>query len=150
MLKDYKIEKYNCGKLINSSVENSSLHCLFDNDVIIKRGLLGNILIKRYNSYDDFCCFFKDVSANCKEIVKKNNCKRVLFIVFIKNISEKILEQYQKILMFDKEFNLELVSYEVLIVDKETGMGYFGGMNEKGKTLLYKDTLKMLMKKLFV
>ena len=52
--------------------------------------------------------------------------------------------------MFDKELNLELVSYEVLIVDKETGMGYFGGMNEKGKTLLYKDTLKMLMKKLFV
>ena len=49
--------------------------------------------------------------------------------------------------MFDKEYNIEPVSYEVLFVDKKTGMGYFGGMNEKGKTLLYKDTLKMLIQK---
>ena len=63
----------------------------------------------------------------------------------VDSMSENVLEQQQKILMFDKEFNLENISYEALFIDRDTNIGYFGGMKEKGKTLLYKDTMKLLL-----
>ncbi|SFU88168.1 hypothetical protein [Butyrivibrio sp. M55] len=141
-MQKYEIEKVNCSSIVEKLNKEKQT---YKDEVVVKRGLLGKIVILQFDSYEKFCCFFEDVSNNCREVVKKHNCKRVLFLVMVESMSENILKQQQKILMFDKEFNLESVSYEVLFIDRNTNIGYFGGMNEKGKTFMYKDTLKMLV-----
>lgn len=136
---EYIIEKVKCSKIVDVATEST-----IDDYQILKRGLLGKIAIKRFYSYDIFTDFFKNVSINCQEIIKQQKCKRVLFIVVLNEVTDYILEDYQKILMFDKELNLEQVSYEVLFFDKHFQIGYFGGVNEKGRTLMYKDTMKLI------
>ena len=143
-MRKYEIEKIDCS-IVESIKKLTNEKRNVNEDMIVKRGLLGKMVILNFDSYDKFCTFFENVSDNCREVVKKHNCKRVLFLVMVESMSENILEQQQKILMFDKEFNLESVSYEVLFIDRNTNIGYFGGMNEKGKTFMYKDTLKMLV-----
>ena len=142
---DYKIDQFDCRNLMEFSQEkslpDSSIHADY---VVIRRGLLGKIAIKRFDSYDEFCEFYKHISVNCKEIVAKTKCKRILCIACVAGMSDKILEEYKKILMFDKELKLELVSYEVLLIDSDTAIGDFGGFAEKGRTLMYKDTMKYI------
>ena len=143
-MRKYKIEKVDCS-IVESIKKLANEKRNVNEDVIVKRGLLGKMVILNFDSYDKFCNFFENASNNCREVVKKHNCRRVLFLVMVDSMSENVLEQQQKILMFDKEFNLENISYEALFIDRNTNMGYFGGMQEKGKTLLYKDTMKMLL-----
>ena len=143
-MKDYQVETVDCSAIINHLLEKK-LDCSSDDEyLVVKRAVLGKIAIKRMDSYDIFCEYFKNVSVNCNEITRGKKCKRVLFVVVIDEVTNAILEQYQKILMFDKALNLEPVSYQVLFVDKNTKKGYFGGVSEKGKTLLYKDTFKVI------
>lgn len=141
-MQKYEIEKVNCSRIVEKLNKEKQT---YKDEVVVKRGLLGKIVILQFDSYKKFYCFFEDVSNNCREVVKKHNCKRVLFCVMVDSMSENVLEQQQKILMFDKEFNLENISYEALFIDRDTNIGYFGGMKEKGKTLLYKDTMKLLL-----
>ncbi len=136
---EYTVEKVQCKKIVNSVIESN-----IEDYQILKRGLIGKVAIRSFFSYQSFSDFFKNVSINCQEIVKLHKCKRMLCIVVLDEVTDDILQDYQKILMFDKEFNLEQVSYEVLFYDKHIQLGYFGGINEKGRTLMYKDTMKLI------
>ncbi|RKM55766.1 hypothetical protein D6853_09480 [Butyrivibrio sp. X503] len=113
---------------------------------IIKRGLLGKILIVPDLSFDEYSVLYKSVLSHCEDLKKNYKAGRVLFVVKVNSVDDKILEHLKGVLALDKVFTSG-GSFQVTFIDCNDKKGYFGGTKEPGKTLLYRDTWKYLLEK---
>ena len=135
------IDNYDANLIMNLQWENvGELVNVEDTDAfIIKRGLFGKILVFPYLSFDKYSTVYKSILSHNSNLKEKYKAGRVLFVVMEDIVDDKILEHLEGVLTYDKGY-INGGSFQVTFIDYNKKKGYFGGMREPGKTLLYRDT----------
>lgn len=147
---NYAIDNYNATPLLtnpNWMMPGEEVNVEGKKAFIIKRGLLGKILLVPDLSFDEYSALYKSLMSHCADLKKKYKAGRVLFVVKVNTVDDRIMEHLDGVLALDKGYTSG-GSFQVTFIDSSTKKGYFGGTREPGKTLLYKDTWKYLLEKI--